>query len=102
MRPQLGEVKNLFPGSTRLLRIKIKPVKSEEQHGAILWRIVVVVLRGGHGRTHVPDPASQIPPAGGFIVRIQLWRRQWFKQTTWNMKYKRRICQSKGTLLTID
>lgn len=31
---------------------------------------LVVILRGGQGVTQVPDPASQRPSAGGFIVAV--------------------------------
>lgn len=43
------------------------------------WLWSVVVLRAGEGVAQVPDLASQGPPAGGFVVAIQLWRRQWLE-----------------------
>lgn len=66
---QLGEVKNLLPGSARPLRRKIIPLKPEG-HAGVSGGELVVILRGGQSVTQVPDPASQRPPARGFIIAV--------------------------------
>lgn len=57
------------PGFNSTSEEKNNTIKTRRAHWCLCGELVVI-LRGGQGVTQVPDPASQRPPAGGFIVAV--------------------------------
>lgn len=68
-RTSVGWSEEPPPGFNSTSEEKNNTIKTRRAHWCLCGELVVI-LRGGQGVTQVPDPASQRPPARGFIVAV--------------------------------